>query len=119
MDATQTLERKTITVNNDSVEPFFIELNTSLKNRADVILNSEGISLSDLVNTLLEKVVKENKIPNLSINLSKPPIPCIDDLTDEELEAELIKGIEEIEAGLGIPMEEVEKELTKKYGIKF
>ena len=117
MSVTQTLERKTITVNNDSVEPFFIELNTRIKASAESILNKEGISLSQAINDFLFKIAYDKKIPDLSA--SKPQIPCIDDLTNEELEAELMKGIQEIEAGLGIPMEEVEKELTQKYGIQF
>lgn len=92
-----------------------IEVDPELKRKADEVLKESGISLSGTVNCLLNYVVSSRKIPE---DLKRPPIPCIDDLTEDELDELFLEGLAEIEAGNGIPAEVLEKELHDKYGIE-
>ena len=43
--------------------------------------------------------------------LNEPPVPCIDDMTEEELEELHAQGIAEIEAGHFYTADEVERRL--------
>lgn len=42
---------------------------------------------------------------------------CIDDLTSDELRAEIQKGVDDFEAGRVISSEQLRKELTEEFGL--
>ncbi|MBQ3764382.1 MAG: type II toxin-antitoxin system RelB/DinJ family antitoxin [Synergistaceae bacterium] len=92
-----------------------IEVDADLKERAEVVFEELGTSTSRIVNLLLNHVAVLKKIPE---NLGVPPVPCIDDMTEEELDEIFLDGIREIEGEQGIPSEIVEEELRDRYGIE-
>ncbi len=66
------------------------------------------------VDLFLRNVTSRKKLPE---ELKRPPIPCLDDLTDEEFDALMQEAFNDIEAGNYCTQEELEEELYRKYGI--
>ena len=92
----------------------YVEVDAKLKGEADDVLGQLGTSVNSAVDLFLNFVVERKKIPE---DLKRPPIPCLDDMTEDELDRIFLEGIAEIKAGRGIPAEVVEKELHEKYGV--
>lgn len=92
-----------------------IEVEPELKKRADVVFNQLGMSASKAVNLLLNYVVSLKRMPE---DLGRPSIPCIDDITEDELDDLFQQGIDEIEAGNFYTFDEVKKEMHDAYGIE-
>ena len=92
-----------------------IEIEEGLKKRAEEILNQLGLSLSEAFNLLLHQVALRRSFP---VELKVPdtfPVPCIDDLTDEEFDALMEEAFDDIEAGRTYTIEEVRKFMEEQY----
>ena len=98
-----------------STELLTVEVDTDIKRKADAVFEELGMSAGGVVNLLLNHVAVLKRIPE---DLGRPPIPCLEDMTEEEFDAMTQEALDEIEAGKGIPAETVEKELREKYGIE-
>ena len=85
-----------------------IQVEPELSSQAEVIFEQLGTSISEATNTLLRYVVSRKKMPEV---LNEPPVPCIDNMTEEELEELCAQGIAEIEAGHFCTADEVERRL--------
>ena len=85
-----------------------IQVEPELSSQAEVIFKQLGTSISEATDTFLRYVVARKKMPK---DLDMPPIPCIDDMTEEELEELHAQGIAEIEAGHFCTAGEVERRL--------
>ncbi len=92
-----------------------IEVEPELKKNADIVLNELGMSVKGAVDLFLRNVTSRRKLPE---ELKRPPIPCIDDMTEEEFDALIQETFDDIEAGRCYSLEEVEKEMREKYGIE-
>lgn len=91
-----------------------IQIEPELGAQAEAILNRLGTSISEVTNMVLRYVVARKKLPE---DL-RPPIPCLDDMTEEEFDAMIAKGFEDIEAGRCLTIEEVKKALREEYGLE-
>lgn len=91
-----------------------IEVEPELKKKADAVLNELGMSVKGAVDLFLRNVTSRKKLPE---ELKIPPIPCIDDLTEEEFDALMDEAIESVKAGRTYPIEEVRKEMHERYGV--
>ena len=91
-----------------------IEVEPELKKKADVVLNELGMSVKGAVDLFLRNVTSRKKLPE---ELSRPPIPCLDDLTEEEFDAMIQEAFDDIEAGRTYTIEEVRREMHEKYGV--
>ena len=76
----------------------FARVEPELKGQAEEVLAELGISMSSAVNLFLRQVVIERGIP-FPLRLSRRGLLDISTLTDEELNAEIQKGFDDIEAG--------------------
>ena len=83
-----------------------VEVDAKLKSEADNVLSQLGTSVNHVVDLLLSFVVERKKIPD---DLKRPPISCIDDITEEELDEIFLEGIAEIKAGNFHMFDEVKK----------
>lgn len=92
-----------------------IEVEPELKKKADAVLNELGMSVKGAVDLFLRNVTSRKKLPE---ELKRPPIPCLDDLTEEEFDAMIQEAFDEFEAGNFYTLEEVEAEMREKYGIE-
>ena len=88
-----------------------VRIDPSLKESSEKILNELGMPMSNAISLFLKQVVIHNGIP-FDVKLPKG-IVNYDDLTPEELDAEIQKGIDDYENGRYLTLEEFKKEIEK------
>ena len=87
----------------------YARIEPSVKERAESVLAALGLSASSAINIFYNQIILHNglpfevKIPDESI-YDGPPHLCIDDMSHEQLEAEIQKGIDSLEKNGGIPV---------------
>lgn len=93
-----------------------IRLEPGLKEEAEAILDQLGIPVSNAINIFLKQVVMRKGLPfDVKLPIEKPI--GMASLTEEQLDAELEKGYQDILEGRTKTAEEVFAELHRKYGI--
>ena len=85
------------------------KLSSLLKESSERILDQLGIPMSSAITLFLKQVVINNGIP-FDLKLPKG-IVSIDGLSDEEIQKEIQKGIDDFENGRYVTLEEFKKEL--------
>ena len=98
-----------------STELFTVEVDSDIKRRADAVFEELGMSAGKAVNLLLNHVAVLKRIPK---DFGQPPIPCLEDMTEEEFDKMIQEAFDEIKAGRGIPADEVRRMMESKYGIE-
>ena len=94
----------------------YARIDSNLKENAESILHQLGISPSSAIQMLYSQIVLTRGLPlNLQLPARNPTV--IGDLTREELDAELRKGLDSLNTGRTYTPEEVMKELGREYGI--
>ena len=93
----------------------YIPVDAKLKREAESVLSQIGMSYAQAVDILARQIIFRRKFPE---DLEQPPIPCLDDMTEDELDELFMQGIAEIEAGNSYTLDEVEQEMRDKYGLK-
>ena len=86
--------------------PVYARIDTDLKNQAEAILSRLGISTTSLITMVYSQIVLRDGLP-FSISIPKEPV-VEGSLSKEELEKELIKGIESSNRDKRYSVEEVE-----------
>ena len=95
----------------------YARIDPQLKKEVEAILNELNVSPSSLIQMLYGQIKLTKGIP-FEIKLPyKEPI-FLDEISEEELEAELERRTKEIDDGKTYTSEEVDKILKEKYGIK-
>lgn len=69
--------------------------------------------MSRAVDLLLNYTVRLKKIPDA---LLMPPIPCLDEMTDEEFDEMVQAGFDDIAEGRTYTTDEVRERLSAEYG---
>lgn len=94
----------------------FARVEPEVKEQAETILNQLGIPMSNAVGMFLRQVVIQRGIPfEMKLPMKKPL--AMSELTKEQLDAELAKGMADIENGRVYSADEVEEEMHRLYGI--
>jgi len=94
----------------------FARVNPEIKEQAETILNQLGIPMSNAVGMFLRQVVIHRGIPfEVKLPVKKPI--AVGELTKEQFDSELIKGMADIENGRVYSADEVEEEMYRTYGI--
>ena len=93
----------------------YARIEPQLKNDVDKILSNLGVTPSSLIQMLYSQIKLTNSIP-FEIKMPKNNI-FIDELTKDELNYELLKGINDIERGNVKSATEVDKILKEKIGV--
>lgn len=102
-------EAATITIDLNA----FLQVDPVLRMQAEAVLAQSDVTVSRAVDLLLNYVVKLKKIPDA---LLMPPIPCLDDMTDEELDDMLQAGFDDIAEGRTYTPDEVREMLRAEQG---
>ena len=90
----------------------FARVEPEVKEQAEIVLERLGIPMSNAVDMFLRQVVIQRGIPfEMKLPANRPLI--LDELSKEQLDEELAKGIEDIEQGRVYSAEKVESELRK------
>lgn len=94
----------------------FARVEPEVKQQAETILNELGIPMSSAVSMFLKQIVLQRGIPfEMKLPGNKPL--SMDSLTKEQLDAEIQKGFDDMNAGRVRPAEDVQEDMRRKYGI--
>ena len=83
----------------------YARIDPKLKSEVETILARLGVTPSSLIQMLYNQILLTNGIP-FEVRIPKKP-KYIDDMTEEELRAEIEKGLEDVRAGRVVSAEEV------------
>lgn len=94
----------------------YARIDNDLKENAESILQKLGITPSCAIQMLYSQIVLTRGLPfDLRLPSEKPT--AIGGMSREELDAELMKGIESSKSGRAYTVEEVDAILAKEFGI--
>ncbi|MBR1383842.1 MAG: type II toxin-antitoxin system RelB/DinJ family antitoxin [Ruminococcus sp.] len=94
----------------------FARVEPEIKQQAESILEQLGIPMSNAVGMFLRQVVIHRGIPfDVKLPAGKPLV--MGEMTKEELDSELAKGVEQLENGHVYSAEEVEEQMRRNFNI--
>lgn len=94
----------------------FVRVEPEIKEQAEQVLDRLGIPMSNAVGMFLRQVVLQKGIPfDLKLPANAPA--AVGSLTKEQFDAEIEKGMADIEAGRVYAADEVEAELKRELGL--
>ena len=94
----------------------YARIDTNLKENAEGILSKLGISPSGAVQMFYSQIVLHDGIPfDLRLPTSRPT--AIGAMSKEQLDAELMKGMESLQSGKSYSVDDVDAVLAKEFGI--
>lgn len=94
----------------------FARVEPEVKEQTESILNQLGIPMSNAVGMFLKQVVIQRGIPfDIKLPANKPI--SVSELTKEQLNAEIAKGMEDIENGKVYSAEDITQQLEETTGI--
>lgn len=85
--------------------------------QAEAILSDQGISAEQALKLFYEQVVLDNGLPFTPGKARKMPFPCLEDMTQADLDEHLGKGLQDVAAGRSKAAEEVFANLRQKLGL--
>ena len=94
----------------------YARIDAELKENAEEILRKLGISPSGAIQMLYSQVVLTKGLP-LDLHLPSRKPTVIGGMTREELDAELMKGVESAKSGKSYTVEEADDILAAEFGI--
>ncbi|MBR3024260.1 MAG: type II toxin-antitoxin system RelB/DinJ family antitoxin [Oscillospiraceae bacterium] len=94
----------------------FARVEPEIKDQAEVILDQLGIPMSNAIGMFLRQVIIHNGIPfEMKLPVKKPLV--MSELSKDDFDKEISKGINDIESGNVYSEEEVFEDIQRKYGI--
>lgn len=94
----------------------YARIDTNLKENAEGILSQLGISPSSAIQMLYSQIVLTKGITfDLRLPSAKPT--AIGSMDREQLDAELMKGVESLKSGKAYTADEVDAQLSRVFGI--
>lgn len=94
----------------------YARIDTNLKENAENILRQLGISPSSAIQMLYSQIVLTRGMP-LDLHLPERTPTAIGGMSREQLDGELMKGIESLKSGEAYTADEVDAELAKEFDI--
>lgn len=91
-------------------------IDTGLKENAEGILAQLGISPSSAIQMLYSQIVLQNGLP-FDLHLPRTKPVAIGGISQQQLDAELMKGVASMQDGKTYSADEVDTELEKEFGI--
>lgn len=94
----------------------FARVEPTVKEQAEVILEQLGLPMSNAINMFLRQVVLQKGIP-FDMKLPRYQITDMSALSEEQFNAELDKGMQDLVAGRVISAQSVAEKMSREYGI--
>ncbi|MGN1113373.1 MAG: type II toxin-antitoxin system RelB/DinJ family antitoxin [Acutalibacteraceae bacterium] len=94
----------------------FARVEPELKEQAEQVLEQLGIPMSNAVGMFLRQVVLHRGLP-FEVKLPQEKPLSFDSMTKEQLDAEIEKGMTDIEEGKVYSAQTVEDEMKRKFGV--
>ena len=86
-----------------------------IKEQAEMVLGKLGIPMSNAINIFLRQVILQNGLPfEVKITHNRPL--ATGDLTPEEFNREIEKGLDDLKAGRVVSADKVAERMNKEYG---
>lgn len=94
----------------------FARVEPEIKEQAEIVLDQLGIPMSNAVGMFLRQIVMQRGIPfEMKLPASRPL--AMNELTKEQFDAELLKGMDDIENGRVFSAEDVESDMRGMYNL--
>ena len=94
----------------------FARVEPTVKEQAEVILEQLGVPMSNAMNMFLRQVVLQKGIP-FEMKLPKYQMVDMSTLTEEQFNAEIEMGMQDVNAGRIISAQSVAERMNQEYGI--
>ena len=94
----------------------FARVEPDIKEQAEIVLDRLGIPMSNAIGMFLRQVVIHRGIP-FEVKLPNNVPLSISDMTKTQFDAEIAKGMEDIEQGRLYSAEEVDAEMKRILGV--
>ena len=94
----------------------YARIDKELKENAEEILSKLGISPSSAIQMLYSQIVLRKGIP-FDLRLPSGKSVAVGSMSREQLDAELMKGVESLKSGKSYTVDEIDAELKKDFGI--
>ena len=94
----------------------YARIDSNLKESAENILQQLGISPSSAIQMLYSQIVLTRGLP-LDLRLPSRRPTAIGGMSREEVDAELMKGMDSLKSGRAYTADEVDAELKREFGI--
>ena len=94
----------------------YVRIDDELKRNAESILSQLGITPSGVIQMLYSQIVLTNGVP-FDLHLKKAGPTVIGNMSPDELNMELKKGMESLKTGKSYTPDEVDEILRKEFGI--
>lgn len=94
----------------------YARIEPEIKEQAESILTALGIPVSNAINMFYKQIILQRGIP-FEVKLPQEKMTDMSKLTGQELDGELDKGYQDIQAGRTKPAGKVFEEIRKDYGI--
>ena len=96
-----------------------VEIEPELRTQAESVLDKRGLSFPEAVKLFTKQIIIRRAFP-IELKLEEPvkkPL-CMEDMTEEELDAVIQEGIDDAEAGRCCTFDEMKEMMSERYGIK-
>jgi len=94
----------------------YARIEPDLKNEAESILNGLGVPVSNAINIFYRQIVIHRGLP-FEVRMPRSRPLDMAEMSESDLDAELAKGFDEIEAGRVRSFTDVKKSFLADYGI--
>lgn len=94
----------------------FARVEPTVKEQAEVILEQLGLPMSNAINMFLRQVVLQKGIP-FDMKLPRYQLTDMSALSEEQFNAELDKGMQDLAAGRVISAQNVAEKMSREYDI--
>ena len=94
----------------------YARIEPELKAKAESILGGLGVPVSNAINMFYRQIVIHRGLP-FAVQFPACPLTNAATLTDEQLDAEISKGFDDIELGRKRPLEQAVAELTREFSL--
>ena len=94
----------------------FARVEPNIKEQAESVLDQLGIPMSNAIGMFLRQVVIHRGIP-FDVKLPENAPLSLSSMTKEQFDAEITKGMDDIEQGRVFSAEEVAAELRRDFGV--
>lgn len=93
----------------------YVRVEPNVKKQAEKVFEKIGIPMSSAVGMFLRQVIIKNGLPFEVVASKNEPL-FLSEMTDDELDKELMKAQEDFDNGRVYTVDEVKRELEKEFG---
>ena len=92
-------------------EGTFVRVEPEKKRQAENILRKRGMTYYEAVNFFTNEIILRNDLPAFE-KPEKLPLPCLEDMSEEEFDALIQEALDDVEAGRTYSLEEMQERIN-------